>query len=264
MSFVRALAITASLSLALTAIGVTTATTASAHRMHGHVMTGPTGNKVEMVEPYQSMYVPRIGRASARDQAKAQKLLDGVNNFCRTHTAAGIKARWRPGTQSPSAASHFFNSGPRSKGLNPKQPRAALIYKGRLRGVMFSGAPLPSLGSIPRAHSHNMSKPDEMVHVYCTKNLRDAFTPSRRLGINGDMNRLRDRIRPGVMDLNERQLRVVRNKVRAYTDKMPPMSSIETTSSGPDPVLQALRTQIRQSLRLLNEPQLRSVWRLMG
>jgi len=72
---------------------------------------------------------------------------------------------------------------------------------------MFAGKPLPYLGSIPRAHIHHMKKPVELLHVYCTKSLKDAFTPNRLLGINADLVRLRWNIRPAVMDLTERQLR---------------------------------------------------------
>lgn len=233
--------------------------------MGGHVMTGPTGNKVEMVDPPHSMYVPHIAAASEADRAKAQKLLDGVNKFCRTHSAAALKAKWRPGLSNPRHPTHFFNPDPKSTGLRAANPRAALVYNGKLDGVMFVGVPLPSFGSIPRAHSHDMSMPVEMLHVYCTRNLKEAFTPNRMLGVMADLVMLRLMIRPAVMDLNEAQLRAVRAKVRGYaSSKLQAMAPVASaTKGGPDPVLQAIRTEIRRSLMVLTEAQLRSVWSLM-
>jgi len=265
---VRALAAAVAVGVASATMGAATLTSASGHHHHeGHVMVGPTGNRVEMVEPYNSEYVPRIARASARDRAKAENLLDRVREFCSTHSAADIKKRWRPGADIPSKSNHYFNPRPskRSAGLHPSRPRAALIYDGRLRGVMFVGKPLPSLGSIPRPHTHQMDEPVEMLHVYCTRDLKDAFTPNRELGINADSIKLRWKIRPAVMDLSERQLRNVRAKVRDYTNhkvraKAPARSS---SGSGPDPVLQRLRTEIRQSVWYLSEAELRRVWRIM-
>ena len=165
----------------------------------------------------------------------------------------------------PSNPTHFFNHDPRSKGLDPANPRSALIYNGKLSGVMFTGRPLPALGSIPRAHSHDISKPAEMVHVYCSTSLKEAFTPSRRLGINADLHKLRERIRPAVMQPNEAQLRALLAKVRGYTgNQMPHVNPLPASDNGgPNPVLQALRTEIRKSLIFLTEPQLRSVWTLM-
>ncbi len=229
------------------------------------VMTGPTGNKVEMVEPSNSTYVPRIARASAADRAEAQNLLNGVNDFCRTHSAKGLRGRWRAGMSNPSRPTHLFNPSSRSRGLHTAEPRAALVDNGKLVGVMFTGVPLPSLGSIPRAHSHNMSMPVEMVHVYCTHNLRDAFTPNRMLGVKADLEALRLKIRPAVMNLNGHQLHVVLHKVRDYAgSKLDPVSPSGTSANGgPDPALQAMRTEIRNSLMILSEAQLRSVDALM-
>lgn len=53
--------------------------------MDEHVMIGPTGNKVEMVDPAQSTYVPEVAMASDRSRTKARRLLDGANTFCHTH-----------------------------------------------------------------------------------------------------------------------------------------------------------------------------------
>lgn len=233
--------------------------------MGGHIRIGPTGNTVEIGEPANSTYVPKIRAASAQDTARAQKLLNGVNDFCRSHTAKTIKARWRPGLGKSAHSTHYFNPSSRSWGLNTKQPRAVLIYGGKIGGVMFSGRPLPHLGSIPRAHSHMMSSSMEMVHVFCTRNLREAFTPNRLLGVKAATIALRLNIRPAVMNLNRHQLRVVRAKVRGYAGaKLPAVSPTGRASGpGPDPVLQAMRTEIRKSLMILHEAQLRSVWRLM-
>ncbi len=232
--------------------------------MHGQIRIGPTGNKVEIVDPSNSTYVPNIAAASARDRARSQRLLDGVNAFCRAHTAAQIKSKWRPGLSKTTRQTHWFNPSPKSWGLNPNYPRAVLVYKGRIGGVMFSGSPLPHLGSIPRPHSHMMDSPMEMLHVYCTPSLKEAFTPNRVLGVKAATIALRLTIRPAVMDLTRHQLRQVRAKVRAICgDKLKPVYPSGPSASGPDPVLQAMRTEIRESLMLMHERQLRSVWRLM-
>lgn len=238
--------------------------------MDGKVIIGPSGNKVELIDPGKSTYVPKIAAASAADRAKAQKWLDGVNSFCRNHTAAGIKSRWQSGTSNPSSPTHYFNPDHQSAGMHPANPKAALIYDGKLDGVMFTGKPLPYLGSIPRAHSHygmgmSMSMEVEMVHVYCTANLKDAYTPNRTIGVLGDLRELRDIIRPAILDLNKAQLRAVRTMVRGYAgDELQPVEPIGSSGDGgPDPVKQAMRTEIRHSLMLLTEHQLRNVWSLM-
>jgi hypothetical protein len=232
---------------------------------HRHIMIGPTGNTVEIGDPANSMYIPKIRAASAKDVAKAQRISNGVNNFCRTHTAKGIKAKWRPGLGKATHQTHYFNPSSKSWGLNAHQPRAALIYKGKLGGVMFSGMPLPHLGSIPRAHSHMMMSHMEMLHVFCTPNLREAFTPNRVLGVKAATIALRLSIRPAVTDLGRHHLHAVRAKVRGYAgDRLQPVAPVGSPSDpGPDPVLRAMRTEIRHSLMMLHETQLRSVWRLI-
>ena len=267
----RALALTATLSLAVPVAGLATMSDSvlvSQGPHDGHVFIGPSGNKVEMVGPGMSTYRPNLASASAKDRAKAQRVLDGVNAFCRNHTVAGIKSNWQGGSSSSgmsmSGPTHFFNPDDGPSGLRPANPAAALIYEGKLDGVMFNGKPLPRLGSIPRAHSHDMDLPVEMVHVYCTGNLKDAFTPNRMLGIKADLRRLRDTIRPAVMDLRKGQLREVRALVRGYAgDRLAPVAPVGSTPGGPDPVLQAMRTEIRMSLMLITERQLRNVWSLM-
>lgn len=166
---------------------------------------------------------------------------------------------------SPSSPTHLFNPSSDSKGLKVANPRAALVYDGKLSGVMFTGVPLPYMGTIPRAHAHTMDRPVEMVHVYCTRNLKDAFTPNRVLGVLADTIALRLKIRPAVTDLKGSQLREVRALVRDYAgDRLAPVAPSETGGDGgPDPVLQAMRTEIRHALMLLTERHLRSVWRLM-
>ncbi len=240
-----------------------------------HLKTGPTGNKVEMVDPAHSTYIPNITGASDGSRAKAQRLFDGVNRFCSTHTASGLKGRWRAG-MNLARPTHYFNPKPNSMGLHPANPRAALVYDGKIGGVMFTGRPLPYLGTIPRAHRHSksmpsmsmhhMSGPVEMIHVYCSNSLKEAFTPNRMLGVRGDVQKLRLRIRPAIMDLNKAHLHAVVLKVRGYTgNKQQPVSSANTSvnKSGPDPVLQKMRTEIRRSLMVLREGQLRSLWSLM-
>jgi hypothetical protein len=247
----------------------------SAHDAHhttsGHggggagLMTGPTCNVLEMVAPPESTYVPDLAHASAADRRTAQRLLDGVNEFCDSHPVEALTETWLPGSSSPPGATHRFNPDRDSRGLDPANPRAALVYDGELGGVMFVGRPLPSLGSIPRAHQHDEDKPSEMLHVYCTRNLRDAFTPSRMLGVKADLPPLRLWIRPAVMDLDESELRAVLARVRGDAgDDLAPFTPLEQQADGgPDPVLQAMRTEIRRSLMLLDEPQLRSLRSLL-
>jgi hypothetical protein len=232
---------------------------------HPRVITDTSCNTVELVEPNRSRYIPDVASATVHDREQAQALLDGVNAFCRTHSTAELKAaHWWGGTVNPSQPTHVFNPDPTSRGLDPANPRAALIYHGQLGGVMFTGEPLPPLGSIPRAHIHDISMPVEMVHVYCTPNLRDAFTPSRTLGVLADLSALRQRIRPAVAGLQPPQLAVVRSAARAYAGgRLPVVAPAAALPNGPDPVLQARRTQIRLSLMELSEAQLRSLWSLM-
>ena len=237
---------------------------ASGDGMDGHVMTGPTGNTVEMVDPAHSSYIPNLAAASARDVAKAQRLLNGVNTFCDTRSLATIRANWRPGTSTPSNTTHYFNPSKSASGLNPSNPRAALVYDGKLSGVMFGGMPLPSMGSIPRAHGHDMVNPVEMVHVYCGNSLKEAFTPNRLLGVKAGLTALRLKIRPAVMDLNKAQLQAVLVKVRApRTGSAGLAENVSASRGGPDPVLEAMRMEIRASLMVLGEARLRSIWVLM-
>lgn len=229
------------------------------------VTTGPTCNQVEMAGPAESTYVPDIAAASVVDRRKAQRLLDGVNEFCDRHSGETLAETWRPGPSSPPGASHHGNPDSDSRGLDPANPRTALIYDGELDGVMFVGRPLPSLGSIPRAHSPDPSTPTEMVHVYCTTNLREAFTPNRQLGIKADLQPLRQSIRPAVMSLDESQLRTVLARVRGDAgDDVVNVTPVENSADGgPDPVLQAMRTEIRRSLLFLDERQLRRLQSLI-
>jgi hypothetical protein len=260
---------------------------------HAHVFTDRNGNRVEMIDPGQSHYIPDIRDASDADIAKAQNILDGVNEFCRTHTVKWIKAHWRSGgmgmggmhmkgmsgmhmkgmhmkgmAESPT---HWFNPR-RLTGIHPARPVAALIYKGVLDGVMFNGSPvLPRLGSIPRAHVHHMHMPGmhmapiEMVHVYCTGSLKRSFTPNRQLGVMVPTQNLRNTIRPAVMLLKPWQLKEVRRMVRNFCgSRLKPVAPTGSPSDpGPDPRLEAMRTEIRHSLMILREGQLRTVWHKM-
>jgi hypothetical protein len=69
----------------------------SHHSKRPMVMTGPTGNKVEMVDPDHSTYVPKIRSASDKDRAYAKKVLGGVNKFCANHTVAQPDPSVQPG-----------------------------------------------------------------------------------------------------------------------------------------------------------------------
>ncbi len=232
-----------------------------------HVMMGPTCNLVEMVGPEDSAYRPDVAGATRADRARAQKLLRGVNQFCRTHSAPELMATWVPGETNPARPTHFFNPDRRgSLGLDPSNPRAVLIYEQRIGGVMFTGVPLPSLGSIPRAHSHDMSRPWEMVHVYCTTNLTEAFTPDRQLGVMADVITLRGRARPLVSHSVQPRLGAVLSLVREYAgeDLRRVDPGAMPTSGLADPVLWAKREELRQSLMLLSEPQLKRVLWLLG
>ena len=226
-------------------------------------MVTDTCNTVEMVGPTDSRYVPDISDASAADRGRARQLLAGVNDFCDTSSAAALlEARWRPGTANPSDPTHFFNPD-RSRGLDPQNPRAALVYDGELRGVMFTGEPLPYLGEIPRAHNHGPSQPVDMLHVYCSSSLREAFTPNRMLGVNADPIALRKAIRPAVNELDGQQLRAVLAFVRQRAGEERPGAPEPSVLDGPNPARQAKRIEVRTSLMALGEPGLRNVRALM-
>jgi hypothetical protein len=229
--------------------------------MSPRIILGESCNRLELVHPSASTYVPDIAGASARDRAMASELLDGVNAFCRSNSAEALARTWWPGSTNPGDPTHLFNPGPRSRGLNPANPRAALVYDGELRGVMFTGIPLPPLGSIPRAHIHHGDQSVEMLHVYCNETLKDAFTPNRQIGVMADVKALRLSIRPAVMNLDPAGLRAVRATARTYAGpELAPVSPVgSSVTPGPDPVLQAMRTEIRRSLMLLTEAQLRSL-----
>jgi hypothetical protein len=261
---------------------------------HAEIFTDDNGNTVEMIDPGQSTYVPDVKAASTDDIAKAKHILEGVQEFCRTHTVKNIKAHWRPGGMSMKVAqpmkgmsgmsmngmsgmhmkgmsmshTHYFNPNKRT-GIHPKHPVAALIYKGVLDGVMFNGDPLlPYLGSIPRAHVHHMPgmvMHTEMVHVYCTANLQHAYTPNRQLGAMVPTQNLRTTIRPAVMDLTPGQLKEVRRMVRHMCgDRLKPVLPTGSPNApGPDPRLQAMRTEIRHSLMILRQGQLQQLWQKM-
>jgi hypothetical protein len=236
-----------------------------------HTTRDAHGNCVEHVDPSNSTYIPDVSAASARARNRAQRLQSGTNAFCQNRSLAALKANWRAGTTHPLNPTHYFNPDHSSRGtLHARNPIAALVYDGKIGGVMLNGAPLlPHLGSIPRAHMHGSMQMGstsgiEMLHVYCTSSLTAAFTPNRLLGVKAAMITLRLKIRPAVMDLRERQLRAVRHKVRGYCgDRLNHIAPVGSGDGGPDPVLQAMRTEIRNSLMLLTETQLRHVWHLV-
>jgi hypothetical protein len=233
------------------------------------------GNRVEVVDPGQSTYIPNVKHTSKHSVAKAQRLLDGTLKFCRTHSVKKIMAHWRVGgmgmggmggmkanTMPPT---HYFNPNP-MQGLHPMHPTAALVYDGKLGGVMLNGQPLDYLGTIPRAHAHKhmVSTHLEMVHIYCTKNLTFAFTPNRTLGVMSPTINLRLKIRPAIMDLTRRQLKVIDAMVTMYVKRDGGMKTApDAIAKGPKPALQAMRIHIRESLMVLTQHQLRMVWKKM-
>lgn len=231
-----------------------------AHGHADHLLVGPTCNQLEMVTPNSSTYRPDVTGASSADRARARELLRGVNEFCRSHSTPQIMADWLGGEGT--TPTHYFDPDRRgSLGLDPSNPRAALVYDGEIGGVMFTGTPLPFLGSIPRAHTHDASLPREMLHVYCTRDLAEAFTPSRRLGVMADAIALREDIRPQIAVLVEPRLTTVHQRVREYVgDEFVSVdpSDLATPDVG-NPALRAQRAEIRQSLLLLDEPELRAV-----
>ena len=232
------------------------------HGHAGHVPVGPTCNRVEMVAPQNSRYRPDVAGASRADRTRARTLLRGVNAFCRNHSASEVMAAWLPGKADQTPPTHFFDPDRRgSLGLDPSNPRAVLIYGGEIGGVMFTGTPLPSLGSIPRAHTHDASHPREMLHVYCATSIREAFTPSRRLGVLADTIALRQEIRPRIAHLVDPRLTAILRQAREYVgDDVPPVESQAiATPPTADPVLRAKREEIRQSLFVMTEPELRKV-----
>lgn len=237
-----------------------------------HTTRDAHGNCVEHLDPSNSMYIPDVAAASTRSRNRAERLQNDANAFCHNRSLATLKANWRAGTTHPLNPTHYFNPDHSSRGtLHARNPIAALVYDGKIGGVMLNGGPLlPHLGSIPRAHMHGSMQMGttsgiEMLHVYCTPSLTAAFTPNRLLGVKAAMITLRLKIRPAVMDLREWQLRAVRHKVRGYCgDRLHHIAvSGPSGGRGPDPVLKAMRTEIRNSLMLLTETQLRHVWHLM-
>jgi hypothetical protein len=239
------------------------------NRGHGHrrghaapLVVGPTCNILEMVVPQSSTYRPDVRGATRADRARARTLLRGVNAFCRSHSASELMAGWVAADGDQRPPTHFFNPDrPGSLGLDPSNPRAVLVYGQEIGGVMFTGTPLPLLGSIPRAHTHDASRPREMLHVYCATNLAEAFTPSRQLGVLADSIALRQKVRPRVAQLVDPQLTLILRQVRDDLGGELPRVAPRTiaTPEMADPILHAKREEIRQSLFLLAEPQLRTV-----
>ena len=236
-----------------------------AHGRPGQVVLGPTCNVVELAAPPDSTYRPDVTGASRADRARARRLLSGVNEFCRNHTASDITSRWLAGQASQTSPTHFFNPDRRgSLGLDPMNPRAVLVYRQGIGGVMFTGTPLPRLGSIPRAHTHDPSRPREMLHVYCADDVAEAFTPSRQRGVLVDSIALRQKIRPRVAGVVDPHLAAVHRRMSSYVGhELSPAEPRSDTDQLVDPVLRARRDQIRQSLVLLTEPELRTVWAMV-
>ena len=229
---------------------------------HGHrsrIVVGPTCNVLETVSPEDSTYRPRVARAPRQDRARARSLLADVNEFCTSTSPSELMAEWVPGTTTPTKPTHYFNPDRRgSLGLDPANPRAVLVYRQRIGGVMFTGVPLPSLGSIPRPHTHDPTGGREMLHVYCTSNLADAFTPDRELGVLADTIVLRQKVRPLVADLHEPWLTAALRVAREHVGDELPRVDPRTIAPGlGDAALRAKREELRQALMLVSEAQLR-------
>ncbi len=237
---------------------------AHGHSHHGRVVLGPTCNVVEMVSPVDSTYRPDVSGASRADRATARSLLQDVNRFCESTPAAVVMDDWAPGDTTPTKPTHYFNPDRRgSLGLDPANPRAVLIYRQRIGGVMFTGTPLPSLGSIPRPHTHDPTSHREMLHVYCAANLAEAFTPNRELGVLADTIALRQRVRPLVAELDTRRLAASTRTVRGYLGELPRVDPRTIAPGLGDAVLRARREELRQALMLLGEAQLRRLLALV-
>ena len=235
----------------------------TAHRKgHEHTsrtVVGPTCNTVELVSPVDSTYRPDVAGASRADRDIARSLLQDVNRLCESTSAVDLMEDWSAGDTTPTKPTHYFNPDRRgSLGLDAANPRAVLVYRQRIGGVMVTGVPLPSLGSIPRPHTHDPTSAREMLHVYCARDLAEAFTPNRELGVLADTIALRHRVRPLVAHLEDPHLSEIVRRVRGYLGDELPRVDPRTIAPGlGDAVLRATREELRQALMLLSEAQLR-------
>jgi hypothetical protein len=85
------------------------------------------------------------------------------------------------------------------------------------------------------------------------------------LGVKADTHALRLRIRPLSWTSASRSYGAVRATVRDLAgNSLQPVTPTGTgAGGGPDPVPRAMRTEIRRSLMVLSEPELRRVWSMV-
>lgn len=133
--------------------------------------TSRTGNRVSHCAAGEERYVPNVGSAGSSDAAKAKELHTAALGFCRSHSSLDSLSRdgYRP---TRPGMTHWFNPQV-GRTFDADRPRFAVVKGGKLVGVLYLTPQLPSLGSIPRAHSHHPGR--EMLHVWCSDNLEHAF-----------------------------------------------------------------------------------------
>jgi hypothetical protein len=133
--------------------------------------TSKTGNRISHCSAGEERYVPDIQSAGSEDLAKAKELHSAALGFCRSHSSLDSLSRdgYRP---TRPGMTHWFNP-QLGRDFDAHKPRFAVVKDGKLVGVLYLSPQLPSLGSIPRAHSHHPGR--EMLHVWCSDDMERAF-----------------------------------------------------------------------------------------
>ncbi len=133
--------------------------------------TSKTGNHVSSCAAGEERYVPNVSSAGSDDVAKAKQLHSAALGFCRSHSSLSSLNRdgYRP---TRPGMTHWFNPS-LGREFNADKPRFAIVKGGKLVGLLYLTPQLPSLGSIPRAHSHHPGR--EMLHVWCSEDMERAF-----------------------------------------------------------------------------------------
>ncbi len=142
--------------------------------------TSKTGNQVSSCAAGEERYVPNVSSAGPDDMAKAKQLHSAALGFCRSHSSLSSLSRdgYRP---TRPGMTHWFNPS-LGRDFNADKPRFAIVKGGKLVGVLYLTPQLPSLGSIPRAHSHHAAR--EMLHVWCSEDMEQAFA-TKDPGVGG-------------------------------------------------------------------------------
>lgn len=101
------------------------------------------------------------------------------------------------------------------------------------------------------------SKPSRVTRASRKRSLPTGCSASRRIWW-----RCGSRSGRAIMDLSDAQLRGVLAKVREYAgNQLPAVTPARPyPNGGPDPIRQAMPTEIRRSLMVLTEDRLRRVW----